>query len=66
VIEIDGYTIACNFCKKYHKEVQCIIELNEEVHICNECIDICINMVVQFRKKQRNFKLIEPQKKDEL
>lgn len=50
--------IHCNFCDKKREYVECIVQLNESTHICNECVDICNNIVTYYRTTIRGFKLL--------
>lgn len=31
----------CSFCSKARREVRKLISTSSDVHICNECVDIC-------------------------
>lgn len=44
----------CNFCEKSQKEVLKIIEEDRrDLHICNECIDLCVDII----EEQTSFNL---------
>ena len=35
----------CSFCKKPHTEVKKIIETESGITICNECVNLCNNLI---------------------
>jgi len=46
VIKQDGLAPACNFCGKMANEVKVVIAAEVlPAHICNECVDVCVNLV---------------------
>ncbi len=47
----DKLTCSCNFCGKDQKEVQKLIA-GPEVYICNECVQLCDEILVEENKKQ--------------
>lgn len=36
---------ACNFCEKTQDEVLQLIAGPREVHICNECVSLCVDII---------------------
>ena len=40
-----GSELRCSFCKKPHADVQKLIAGNSGVAICNECVDVCTDIV---------------------
>ncbi len=45
----------CSFCGKNQHEVEVMIA-GLGVHICNECVDICNEMVAEFRGEKEGVK----------
>jgi ATP-dependent Clp protease ATP-binding subunit ClpX len=48
-------TVSCSFCGKHKDKVETLI-VDHEVSICNECVDLCENLL----KTNKNKKPIEP------
>lgn len=38
-------TIYCDFCEKSEHEVRKLISNKTEIHICNECVAVCVNII---------------------
>lgn len=51
--------IICTFCLKKNIELEAMVYLNENVIICSECIDICNNIILNYRKSKSQFKLVD-------
>ena len=47
----DNQTLHCSFCGKSQNEVKKLIA-GRGVYICNECIDVCINIVADEMHKE--------------
>src|ERR1035438_4830866 len=44
----------CNFCNKDQNEVYRLIASPSGVHVCNECIDVCNEIIEEQREKDRS------------
>jgi ATP-dependent Clp protease ATP-binding subunit ClpX len=44
--------IACSFCGLTAAEVKHLIKGKEEVYICDQCVDICIEIIADRAQKQ--------------
>ena len=44
-------TVICSFCGKNQKEVEVIVA-QSPVYICDECIEICVSMIAENRRKK--------------
>ena len=54
----DDKTLHCSFCGKSQNEVKKLIA-GRGVYICDECIDVCINIVAdEIHKEEENKKVI--------
>ena len=43
----------CDFCEKSNDEVDVMIAASEnKIHICNECVDLCVK-IIEDRKKEK-------------
>jgi ATP-dependent Clp protease ATP-binding subunit ClpX len=43
-------TLACSFCGKHQRQVDKLIA-GPGVYICNQCIDLCVEIIAQQRPK---------------
>jgi len=43
----------CSFCTKHHSKVQKLISGPDRVFICNECIDLCNELIVEEEKRTK-------------
>lgn len=43
--------IICDFCNKSTQEIELMIAGPKEIHICNECIDVCVEVIKDTREK---------------
>ena len=43
-------TLMCSFCGKHQRQVKKLIA-GPGVYICNECIDLCVEIIAQERPK---------------
>ena len=44
----------CNFCTRSHEEVERLIAGPEHIHICNFCVDLCHNLLMQEEANETN------------
>ena len=44
----------CSFCKKSQREVRKLIA-GPDVYICDECVDICVSVLIDGDKKAASF-----------
>src|SRR5262249_17728628 len=44
--------LRCSFCNKSQRDVMKLIA-GPSVHICDECVDICVNIIAEDFKEQR-------------
>ena len=44
----------CNFCTRTHEEVERLIAGPEHIHICNFCVDLCHNLLMQEEVNETN------------
>ncbi len=42
----------CSFCRKWQSEVELLIAGPDGVFICNECVDICVDCMKDFRAQK--------------
>ena len=47
----------CSFCKKSADDIIVMIAQNE-LFICNECIEVCNNIILEQRINDLNFKIV--------
>jgi ATP-dependent protease Clp ATPase subunit len=40
----------CDFCGAGQDKRQLMIQGRDEVHICNKCVDVCLEMLVEHEK----------------
>lgn len=45
----------CNFCSKDNTQVKKLLAGNNGTHICNECVNLCYNIVIEDEKKPKNY-----------
>jgi ATP-dependent Clp protease ATP-binding subunit ClpX len=43
-------TLTCSFCGKHQRQVNKLIA-GPDVYICNECVDLCVEIIAQERPK---------------
>jgi ATP-dependent Clp protease ATP-binding subunit ClpX len=43
-------TLRCSFCGKHQRQVNKLIA-GPGVYICNECVDLCVDIIAQERPK---------------
>jgi ATP-dependent Clp protease ATP-binding subunit ClpX len=43
-------TLTCSFCGKHQRQVSKLIA-GPDVYICNECIDLCVEIIAKERPK---------------
>jgi ATP-dependent Clp protease ATP-binding subunit ClpX len=43
-------TLTCSFCGKHQRQVKKLIA-GPDVYICNECIDLCVEIIAKERPK---------------
>jgi ATP-dependent Clp protease ATP-binding subunit ClpX len=61
-IDDESRTIRCSFCGKTQEQVNRLVE-GTNAYICNECIDLCINIIEgNFDRKGENRHMIAPSK----
>jgi hypothetical protein len=48
--ERKGVKLRCSFCGKTQDEVSHIVA-GPCVHICNECVDLCVDIIAEDKKK---------------
>jgi ATP-dependent Clp protease ATP-binding subunit ClpX len=44
------FTLTCSFCGKHQRQVNKLIA-GPGVYICNECVDLCVQIIAQERPK---------------
>ena len=49
-------TLHCSFCNKSQYEVARLIKGGDDVYICNECVDLCNDIISKDQKKKQNEK----------
>ena len=42
----------CSFCKKWQSDVELLIAGPDGVFICNECVEICVDCIKDYREQQ--------------
>lgn len=50
IVRLKGETVSrkfCDFCGKSERQVQWLIESDNEAHICNECVSICVEVIAR-------------------
>jgi ATP-dependent Clp protease ATP-binding subunit ClpX len=45
-----GATLTCSFCGKHQRQVDKLIA-GPGVYICNECVDLCVQIIAKERPK---------------
>lgn len=50
-------TVYCSFCKRSNSEVQKIIAGFEDSSICNQCVNICQNLLREYGDKAESHSL---------
>jgi len=45
----------CNFCGKDSTQVKKLLAGNNGTHICNECVNLCYDIVIEDEKKPKNY-----------
>lgn len=43
----------CDTCGKYNTFVKVMIHLVDDYHICNECVDQCVNLIEEVKNKRK-------------
>ena len=43
-------TLTCSFCGKHQRQVNKLIA-GPDVYICNECVDLCVEIIAKDRPK---------------
>jgi ATP-dependent Clp protease ATP-binding subunit ClpX len=43
-------TLTCSFCGKHQRQVNKLIA-GPDVYICNECVELCVEIIAQERPK---------------
>ena len=43
-------TLTCSFCGKHQRQVNKLIA-GPDVYICNECVDLCVEIIAKERPK---------------
>jgi ATP-dependent Clp protease ATP-binding subunit ClpX len=43
-------TLTCSFCGKHQRQVDKLIA-GPDVYICNECVDLCVQIIAEERPK---------------
>lgn len=41
--------VFCNFCGRPETAVDLMVASSEDLHICNDCIEICVKSLLEFR-----------------
>jgi ATP-dependent Clp protease ATP-binding subunit ClpX len=49
---VDGDNLKCSFCGKGQRQVELLIA-GPGVAICNECVDLCDEIIADFRSSDR-------------
>ena len=52
--------VHCSFCNKHKDQVGKLI-VGDNVAICNECVDLCGNLIKGTKKKTKNLDIPDPQ-----
>lgn len=47
------YMLFCDFCGRSVKECELLIRGRDDVHICEACIPVCAEMLLDFRQRNR-------------
>ena len=60
--EIVGIYV-CDFCKRKQDEVRYLVAApNDEVHICNDCASLALDLICEAMKKEKNGKPMKKRK----
>lgn len=46
--------LKCNFCRKDQRQVKKLIADRDNVHICNECVELCVEILEEEGVEERS------------